>query len=144
MRLSSSRCSAPSANEPSARSARAGEGRGDEGGALSPHVQYFLWVYDVVGNILSFAHSVPGDSSKDWTRNYQYGANNGSGVGDDATIITRDDVKYAKPDPDLFLAAARRMGMRIRSGAPDRPALRAGTSWIGRGSRSTICSRRWR
>jgi HAD superfamily hydrolase (TIGR01549 family) len=28
-------------------------------------------------------------------------------------IITRDDVKYGKPDPDLFLAAARRMDVAI-------------------------------
>jgi len=30
-----------------------------------------------------------------------------------AVVITRDDVKYAKPDPDLFLAAADRLGAPI-------------------------------
>ena len=28
-------------------------------------------------------------------------------------IVTRDQVKYAKPDPDLFLAAAKRLGAAI-------------------------------
>jgi HAD superfamily hydrolase (TIGR01509 family) len=30
-------------------------------------------------------------------------------------VITRDDVRYAKPDPDLFLAAAARLGSDIQS-----------------------------
>ena len=30
-------------------------------------------------------------------------------------VITRDLVKYAKPDPDLFLAAANRLGVRIET-----------------------------
>ena len=35
------------------------------------------------------------------------------GVGDDAPIITRDMVRHAKPDPDLFLAAADKLGVAI-------------------------------
>jgi HAD superfamily hydrolase (TIGR01509 family) len=31
-----------------------------------------------------------------------------------ATVITRDMVRYAKPDPDLFVEAARRLGAEIR------------------------------
>ncbi len=31
------------------------------------------------------------------------------------TVVTRDDVKYAKPDPDLFLAAAARLNAPITS-----------------------------
>ncbi len=35
------------------------------------------------------------------------------GVGEDATVVTRDQVQHAKPDPDLFLAAAERLGVDI-------------------------------
>ncbi|MFM0057349.1 HAD family hydrolase [Paraburkholderia phytofirmans] len=30
-----------------------------------------------------------------------------------AVVVTRDDVKYAKPDPDLFIAAAGRLGVPV-------------------------------
>lgn len=39
------------------------------------------------------------------------------GVGPDAPIITRDQVRRAKPDPDLFLAAAARLGASIETSA---------------------------
>ena len=35
------------------------------------------------------------------------------GLGDDVPIITRDLVRHAKPDPDLFLAAAEKLGVAI-------------------------------
>lgn len=35
------------------------------------------------------------------------------GVGESATVITRDRVRHAKPDPDLFLAAAESLGVSI-------------------------------
>ncbi len=35
------------------------------------------------------------------------------GVRDDLVVITRDMVRYAKPDPDLFLAAAEALGVSI-------------------------------
>jgi HAD superfamily hydrolase (TIGR01549 family) len=35
------------------------------------------------------------------------------GVGDDIPLITRDMVRHAKPDPDLFLAAAEKLGVEI-------------------------------
>jgi HAD superfamily hydrolase (TIGR01509 family) len=35
------------------------------------------------------------------------------GVSPDLPVITRDQVRYAKPDPDLFLAAAERLGVSI-------------------------------
>src|SRR6266404_2077706 len=34
---------------------------------------------------------------------------------DRVPIVTRDQVKYAKPDPDLFLAAAERLGENIET-----------------------------
>jgi HAD superfamily hydrolase (TIGR01509 family) len=37
------------------------------------------------------------------------------GVGEGVTVITRDLVRYAKPDPDLFLAAAEKLGVPISS-----------------------------
>lgn len=37
------------------------------------------------------------------------------GVGTDFPVITRDLVRYAKPDPDLFLAAADRLGVPIHN-----------------------------
>jgi HAD superfamily hydrolase (TIGR01509 family) len=37
------------------------------------------------------------------------------GVGAGAPVVTRDEVRRAKPDPDLFLAAAARIGVPIQS-----------------------------
>jgi HAD superfamily hydrolase (TIGR01549 family) len=37
------------------------------------------------------------------------------GVGPDVTVITRDQVQYAKPDPDLFMAAANRLGVELEN-----------------------------
>jgi HAD superfamily hydrolase (TIGR01549 family) len=36
-------------------------------------------------------------------------------IPDDTPMVTRDQVRYAKPDPDLFLTAARRIGVDIRN-----------------------------
>lgn len=35
------------------------------------------------------------------------------GVGPEIPVVTRDEVEYAKPDPDLFLAAAGKLGVPI-------------------------------
>jgi HAD superfamily hydrolase (TIGR01509 family) len=35
------------------------------------------------------------------------------GVGPEVPVVTRDQVQHAKPDPDLFLAAAERLGVPI-------------------------------
>jgi HAD superfamily hydrolase (TIGR01549 family) len=37
------------------------------------------------------------------------------GIGPDVPVVTRDEVPHAKPDPDLFLEAARRLGVPISS-----------------------------
>jgi HAD superfamily hydrolase (TIGR01509 family) len=37
------------------------------------------------------------------------------GIGPEVPVVTRDQVRYAKPDPDLFVAAARRLGMPIEA-----------------------------
>jgi len=37
------------------------------------------------------------------------------GVGPDVTVVTRDQVHYAKPDPDLFMAAAVRLGVELQN-----------------------------
>ncbi len=37
------------------------------------------------------------------------------GVGPEVPVVTRDQVLHAKPDPDLFLAAAQRLGVPITS-----------------------------
>src|SRR5690348_15851178 len=37
------------------------------------------------------------------------------GIGSDVPVITRDLVQHAKPDPDLFLAAAERLGVNVQS-----------------------------
>ncbi len=36
------------------------------------------------------------------------------GLGQDVPLVTRDQVAYAKPNPDLFLAAAKRLGVDPR------------------------------
>jgi HAD superfamily hydrolase (TIGR01549 family) len=36
------------------------------------------------------------------------------GLSEDTPVVTRDQVRYAKPDPDLFLTAAERIGADIR------------------------------
>lgn len=35
------------------------------------------------------------------------------GIPPDVPIVTRDQVEYAKPDPDLFIAGAERLGVRV-------------------------------
>ena len=37
------------------------------------------------------------------------------GVDPDRIVVTRDQVRHAKPDPDLFLAAAERLGAPIET-----------------------------
>src|SRR6266568_2984735 len=46
-------------------------------------------------------------------------------------IVTRDQVEHAKPDPDLFLAGAERLGVRGRWGSGSCPAGTEKKSWSG-------------
>jgi HAD superfamily hydrolase (TIGR01509 family) len=39
------------------------------------------------------------------------------GLGEDVPVVTRDQVRHAKPDPDLFLAAAAKLGVPIENSA---------------------------
>jgi HAD superfamily hydrolase (TIGR01509 family) len=39
------------------------------------------------------------------------------GVGTEVPVVTRDQVRHAKPDPDVFLAAARRLAVPIETSA---------------------------
>jgi HAD superfamily hydrolase (TIGR01509 family) len=54
-----------------------------------------------------------------WTVATSSGANSARpslemlGIGGDIPVVTRDQVRHAKPDPDLFLEAARRLGVSI-------------------------------
>jgi HAD superfamily hydrolase (TIGR01549 family) len=37
------------------------------------------------------------------------------GIGQEITVVTRDQVPYAKPDPDLFMAGAKQLGVELDS-----------------------------
>jgi HAD superfamily hydrolase (TIGR01509 family) len=37
------------------------------------------------------------------------------GIGPESIVVTRDEVSNAKPDPDLFIAAAQRLGVAVES-----------------------------
>jgi hypothetical protein len=52
-----------------------------------------------------------------WTDgNGKAGSGNAGAFDFDRTpIVTRDQVKHAKPDPDLFVAAAARLGIRVNT-----------------------------
>jgi HAD superfamily hydrolase (TIGR01509 family) len=39
------------------------------------------------------------------------------GIAGDVPVVTRDQVRHAKPDPDLFLAAAGKLGVPIENSA---------------------------
>ena len=49
------------------------------------------------------------------------------GIGPETVVIERRDVKRAKPEPDLFLAASR--SSALRSASATSSAMRCGTCW---------------
>ncbi len=59
-------------------------------------------------------HGVPWAIATSGTMDYAVRSRELLGLPDDTPMVTRDQVRYAKPDPDLFLTAARRIGVDIR------------------------------
>ena len=59
-------------------------------------------------------HAVPWAIATSGVARYADLARELLGLSADTPFITRDQVKYAKPDPDLFLTAAERIGVDIR------------------------------
>ncbi len=59
-------------------------------------------------------HGVPWAIATSGVERYAHLAREMLQVPDDTVFITRDQVRYAKPDPDLFLTAAERLGVDIR------------------------------
>ncbi|MGO9954508.1 MAG: HAD family hydrolase [Solirubrobacteraceae bacterium] len=59
-------------------------------------------------------HGVPWAIATSGTMDYAVRSRVLLGLPDDTPMVTRDQVRYAKPDPDLFLTAARRIGVDIR------------------------------
>lgn len=61
------------------------------------------------------AHGVPWMIATSGSERFARPALAKLGVDGNVPMVTRDAVRYAKPDPDLFLAAADRLGMDIRA-----------------------------
>jgi HAD superfamily hydrolase (TIGR01549 family) len=59
-------------------------------------------------------HGVPWAIATSGVSRYAHLARDMLGLPADTVFITRDEVRYAKPDPDLFLTAAERLGVNIR------------------------------
>jgi HAD superfamily hydrolase (TIGR01549 family) len=59
-------------------------------------------------------HGVPWAIATSGVSRYAHLARDMLGLPADTVFITRDEVRYAKPDPDLFLTAAERLGVDIR------------------------------
>ncbi len=60
------------------------------------------------------SHAVPWAIATSGTERYARLALELLGLGPETPMVTRDQVRYAKPDPDLFLTAADRIGVDIR------------------------------
>jgi HAD superfamily hydrolase (TIGR01509 family) len=59
-------------------------------------------------------HHVPWAIATSGSRRYARLALELLALPDETPLITREDVRYAKPDPDLFLTAAERIGVDVR------------------------------
>jgi HAD superfamily hydrolase (TIGR01549 family) len=86
------------------------------------HEEAFLRHYDTVQplpgavELLSTLteHEVPWAIATSGVERYAKLARDMLHLPDDTVFVTRDQVRYAKPDPDLFLTAAERLGVDIR------------------------------
>ncbi len=86
------------------------------------HEEAFIRHYDSVrplpGAIELLAtlteHGVPWAIATSGPKAYAHLAYDLLGLAPDTPFVTRDEVKYAKPDPDLFLTAAERIDVDIR------------------------------
>jgi HAD superfamily hydrolase (TIGR01509 family) len=87
------------------------------------HAEAYLRMYDSVAplpgarrllDVLS-EHDVPWAIATSGAERSARRALDVLGLPDDTPLITRDQVRYAKPDPDLFLTAAQRLGADVRS-----------------------------
>ncbi|MFZ0377403.1 MAG: HAD family phosphatase [Solirubrobacteraceae bacterium] len=86
------------------------------------HEDAFIRHYDTVQplpgatELLSMLteHGIPWAIATSGVERYAHLAREMLQLPDDTVFITRDQVRYAKPDPDLFLTAAERLGVDIR------------------------------
>jgi HAD superfamily hydrolase (TIGR01549 family) len=86
------------------------------------HEEAFIRYYDTVQPLPGAAellstlteHAVPWAIATSGVKRYAHLAREMLALPPDTVFITRDEVRYAKPDPDLFLTAAERLGVDIR------------------------------
>jgi HAD superfamily hydrolase (TIGR01549 family) len=87
------------------------------------HSEAFLRHYDTVSALPGAAellrtlteHQVPWAIATSGLEHYAGRARDLLELPADTPMVTRDQVRYAKPDPDLFLTAARQLGVDIRN-----------------------------
>ena len=85
------------------------------------HTRYFHEVGDTVRPLPGASHllqelsrrHVPVALATSGTRETAGASLRSLGLGPEVPVVTRDEVPFAKPDPDLFLAAADRLGASI-------------------------------
>jgi HAD superfamily hydrolase (TIGR01549 family) len=87
------------------------------------HSEAFIRLYDTVSPLPGAAellrtlnqHKVPWAIATSGLERYAGRARELLELAPDTPMVTRDQVRYAKPDPDLFLTAARQIGVDIRN-----------------------------
>jgi phosphoglycolate phosphatase-like HAD superfamily hydrolase len=87
------------------------------------HTEAFIRHYDTVSPLPGAVellrtlteHEVPWEIATSGLERYAGPARQLLELPADTPMVTRDQVRYAKPDPDLFLTAARQIGVDIRN-----------------------------